>query len=83
MPGTIFANTIVLPDKRGAIEAAVRAGMDKLPGDWQAEILIDQKRAGLQIRLSGPEGKNWSKIFEGPRESDPEYIRQIIERASF
>jgi hypothetical protein len=81
MPGAILVNTIVLPGKRGVVEAAVRAAMDKLPGSWQAEILVNQDSAGLQIRLSRPDGKNWSRVFEGPRESEPEHIRQIIERA--
>jgi hypothetical protein len=77
---TVIVNSIPRPDKRAAIEAAVRAGIGNRLGDWQVEILTRiPERAGFDINVLGPELKKWSRGFETPDEEHPEFVQKAIQ----
>lgn len=76
---TVIANSLALPFKRSAVEAAVRAGIGNRPGDWQVEILTNQERAGFQINILGSASEKWSRTFETIEETQPGHVQKIIE----
>ena len=85
MPTRIFANNEPMPQRRDEYSAAVLAGMNKRPGEYQASILVDAASAAIQLRIEGIEGTqgSWSRKFEGPGEKRPEFIQRAVEQARF
>jgi hypothetical protein len=79
MAVTIIANTLSRPDRRAALQNAVISGIGVQEGVWYAEILADQRNAGLRINITAPDQKRWQLAFEGPEETAPDFVRRMIE----
>ncbi len=73
----IFANTIPALQSQ-AIENAVRAGIEDLPGSWEVELLADQRNDVYQVRIKRDSGPYWQWDFSGPWEHKPEVIQKRI-----
>ena len=82
MATRIFCNNIPMRDLLEATSIAVCEGMKGRTGNHEVSIIADAARAGMKIEIEGAAGC-WAHTFDGPGESEPEYIRRAVEQADF
>lgn len=75
MPCTIVSNNMSAPDKRDAVNTALRAGIGAREGDWKIVVYQAEDYPGLAVRVEGPSQMRFGWTFFG-EEQKPECIRE-------
>ena len=77
MPCTIISNNIYLPEKREAVNAAIRAGIGERTGDWRVVVYEPPDFPAVAARIEGPKQLRFSWTFlEG--EQTPQFIEDRV-----